>query len=563
MEVVIGAIIVLMVILLITFFNRKKYHNEVDKLEEWKLELMNRPVSTELAKVKRLNMTGQTEEMFERWRATWDQILTEQIPEIDNHLFESEEWIDQFRFGKAKEVNHKIEVQLADAERKIDEILKELNELMGSEEKNREESEEVKEKQRQARKQLLAHRHTFGKAAPILEIQLDAISSQFEKFEELTREGNYLEARETVLAIQRDIDALLHKMERIPELLTESNSIIPSNLNELEEGYKEMEQQGYILDHLQIGKEIARLREQVEAYRDYLAQTEIEEVESGIQEAKDNIELLYDLLEKEVQAKHYIMQNSNSTKDTIEEIKYEVANLREETEFVQQSYHLAETEMGIPNKLSKEIIQLERRFEMLAHKIFSQQSAFSFLHDELKEIRNQLEEIKKEEYGFAEFLQTLRKEELEAKDKLSQLRKKINETTKTVQKSNVPGLPDYYQSLMEEAQDCIEQVIHSLKEKPLNIKAVQEHLAQAVDSVNHLNEKTDELIEQVRMAERIIQYGNRYRSSYPAVAEQLRQAEMAFRNYDYREAVEQAAAAIERVNPKALKQLEEMLNEHV
>ena len=38
----------------------------MDRLEVWKIDLMNRPVLDEMSKVKQLNMTGQTEELFER-----------------------------------------------------------------------------------------------------------------------------------------------------------------------------------------------------------------------------------------------------------------------------------------------------------------------------------------------------------------------------------------------------------------------------------------------------------------------------------------------------------------
>jgi septation ring formation regulator len=64
-----------------------------------------------------------------------------------------------------------------------------------------------------------------------------------------------------------------------------------------------------------------------------------------------------------------------------------------------------------------------------------------------------------------------------------------------------------------------------------------------------------ELIENVMLAEKAIQYGNRYRSQYPSVAKGLSEAEKAFRHYDYQDALEQAAASIEGVDPEALKKI--------
>ena len=56
------------------------------------MEITTRPVLDEMQKVKRLNMNGETEERFERWRSTWDEMLSEQYYQIlKNYSFDVEE----------------------------------------------------------------------------------------------------------------------------------------------------------------------------------------------------------------------------------------------------------------------------------------------------------------------------------------------------------------------------------------------------------------------------------------------------------------------------------------
>lgn len=560
MKFIIAAILIAAILLTIAYFNRKRIYKEIDVLEKRKVEIMNLPVTDELAKVKRLNMTGETEELFDRWRQTWDEVLGNDLAEVEEKLLESEERADQFRFGKAKEVNEIIADRLDGAEQKVEGILAELNELIGSEESNREKSEELKEKRRAARKQLLAHRHTFGKAAAVLEIQLDALSSEFDIFEELTNEGNYLAAREVILKLTQDIDTILHKMEVIPVLMAETTNLLPAQLNEIESGYKEMRQKGYLLDHLQIEKEVASLREQLSLYKEFIVKTEINEVEAGIKDVKDNIEFFYELLEKEVDAKHFLVKNEKQTKEQLESVRTANEDLQVETEHVRQSYQLSQEEWVVPQKLEEDIFRLLKRYELLEARIVEQNTAFSFLYEELQELQTQLEELQKEQTSFSRFLKTLRKDEMEARESLATLRKKINEIFRMINKSNMPGVPEFYQSLTEETTDRIREVVQALNEKPLNMKAVQEKLIEAVASVSNLERKTIEVIDQAELAERIIQYGNRYKRSHPAIGNQLYQAELAFRNYDYRSALEEAATAIDKVDPKGLKQLEDMMN---
>lgn len=85
------------------------------------------------------------------------------------------------------------------------------------------------------------------------------------------------------------------------------------------------------------------------------------------------------------------------------------------------------------------------------------------------------------------------------------------------------------------------------------MKSVQSHLFEATDTVDHLYSRTEEHIENARLAEQVIQYGNRYRGQHPQLRADLDKAEKAFRNYEYRSSLEQAAAAVEKVEPGALK----------
>ncbi|OMP67743.1 septation ring formation regulator EzrA [Domibacillus epiphyticus] len=563
MEFVIGAIVVVLILFIYSMVSRKKHEAEIDRLDMKKTELLHRPVNEELTKVKRLNMTGQTEALFDRWRSEWDEIVTVDIPAIDEELFASEEHVDKFRFGTAKKTNAEIAARLDHIEQKVDGILMELDQLVGSEEKNRAEGEEVHARQREARKRLLAHRHTFGKAAPVLEVQLDVLTGRFDTFADLTEEGNYLEARELLMQIQSEMDMLQQKMDRIPALMAEVNHTLPAQLAEIENGYKEMKQDGYLLDHLQIEKEIAQLKEGLARCREFLMKTEVEETDLIVSEAKDSIEFFYDLLEKEVMAKHNLFKDDEQTGSTIENISEYNSKLIEETDIVKQSYQLNGEEAGVPRRLKEEIYHLEKQYEILHGRIAEEKTAYSFLYDELKDIQARIDEMKKEQDGFAAFLQTLRKDEVEAGEELQSLRLRIQNISRTVKQSNFPALPDYYRDLTEEASQRLNETTMYLNEKPLNMKAVREKLDAANGAIDLLANKTDELIEQVALSERMIQFGNRYRRTHPNIGPKLNEAELAFRHADYGKALELCAAAIDKVDSKGLKKFDAQYNEEL
>ncbi|MFF2458560.1 septation ring formation regulator EzrA [Peribacillus simplex] len=555
MDYIIGVIVLILIFIIWGYFFKKRYFKEIDRLESWKISITHRPVLEELSKVKQLNMTGETEEMFENWRIEWDAIITDHMPEVEELLFDAEEFVDKYRFSRSKEVQRKITVKLNEIEEMIKKILYELNELVGSEEKNRLEIEDIKESYRQLKKSLLAHRHNYGKAADKLENSLDEVLQILQKYEEETVNGNYLNARELVLSIKEKLAVLSVKMEMLPKLLVDSQSELHSQLQELKDGYEEMSGQGYLLSHIQFEQEISRLEEELELYKTQLDNAETEAVEKGIKEMRESIEVLYDLLEKEVLSKQYILKNDEVLRKTLSDLEYENDKLKVETIHVQHTYHLTENELDAQRKMEKQIAQISKRHQLLVLKMEDNVMASSLISEEMQGLAEQLKELQENQKDFTLKLQALRKDEMDARDALAELKRKMVDTGRLIAKSNIPGLPEEYKVVLQDAKESMDDVQGKLEEKPLDMAAVYIYLEKAVQQVNRVHEKANELIEHMYLAEKVIQFGNRYRSSHDMVAESLREAEAKFRSYEYQAALETAATAIEKVDPGSLRKI--------
>lgn len=560
MKYIIGVLVFLLVIIGIGYFIKKKYYKEMDRLESWKIDLKNRPVLDEMSKMKQLNMNGQTEELFDDWRNQWDDIVTVKLPGLESLLFDAEEFVDHYRFRKAKNTQQEIEKQLLDIEAEISRILAELNELVGSEEKNRAEIGELKEIYREAKKNLLAHRLSYGLAETRLEVQLDDVAKKFQTYDEKTANGNYLEAREIVLYMKEHLESIKHQMDVIPQLLTECKSTIPAQLSDIRDGYREMSQQGYYLKHIQMESEISELEQLLTEKIGLIEETEIDKAEAGVQEIKERVDILFDLLEKEVHARHFVILHEKETEDLLREVQEENGKINDEVAEVQLSYHITKDTFEMQRKFEKERTTLFKRFATLEAKISNNEAAQTDLSEELTAIKVQLDEFRTQQQDFLSKLRDLRKDEMEARKKITELTKKVRETVRMLSKSNLPGLPEDYQYLFKDGKESIQNVRRQLQQKPLDIAAVNEYLEVAVLTIEKLVSTTNEILENAEFAERVIQYGNRYRSRYSAVAKDLREAETAFRHFEYKSALEQAATSIQKVDPSAIKKIESLLS---
>ena len=116
---------------------------------------------------------------------------------------------------------------------------------------------------------------------------------------------------------------------------------------------------------------------------------------------------------------------------------------------------------------------------------------------------------------------------------------------------------------LEESAEKIYVVVQSLQEVPLNIVQVNQNLLNAKQCIEETHDRAQEMIENVLIIERLIQFGNRYRATNRQVHESLLEAEDAFKKFRYVKALEDAAKAVETVDPNAIKRIEDLVQEQL
>ncbi|WP_277585532.1 septation ring formation regulator EzrA [Psychrobacillus antarcticus] len=561
MKYIIPAVIILLVIAIFAFIIRRKHNAEIERLEHEKHQIQNKPILEEMTKVKQLNMNGQTEEMFERWRNTWTEVMDVHMPKIDVLLFDAEESIDRFIFPKATKIEKEIQILISLCDQKMSGILTELEELIGSEEKNRIEMEQLKDQHRAARKTLLAHQHSFGEAVRALEQKLESFIPQFEEFNRLTDTGNYLRARELVISVQDEGQKFFPKLHDIPTVLSEIQHKIPAIIHELRNGQKEMEESSYYLQHLEMNKKLDSIELELVDLKQAIIELNVGKTVSRVEELNDELDMFYDLLEKEVLAKKYVDQYREQTGTRLREVTSVTRAVSEEAAYVQQSYRLPEKEAEIPQSCLKELEELEKKYALLSSRVEEEQSAYSSLQEELNEIAEEIDRLYEEQDRFANRLKNLRIDENSAREKLDELKDMLHDTDRMLQKANIPGIPEDMDVRLEEAEEHIYVAMQSLQEVPLNMSLVDNYLEKAEACMEEVHNRAKEMLENVLLTEKIIQYGNRYRTSHPQVHARLIEAEEAFRQLRYSKALEDAATAVEEVEPGALKKIDALVRD--
>lgn len=557
MEIIIGIILLVIVLIIISLIMRKRIYDFVDRLESWKLDIMNRNVSAQLTKIKALNLSGETQDRFESWKERWELILSSELPDIEEYLFDAEEAADKFRFSTAKKILRKTEQALQTIEKDIEKILTELDELVESEESSRKEVEYIQPTIKNLRKTIAQNRFQYGKAEVRFEVEIDELSENLDNYHELVDSGNYTEAKELVDSLKLQLEQLQTEIEEFPEIYRACKQDIPSQIDDLYAGIKEMKEEGFRIDHLGFEKELQGYQQRLLDCVKALETGKATDAKTLTSEIVDRIQEMYQLLEKEAIAKNYMESQATSYHKSVLEIAASFEETKSEVETLKQTYYFDDQDMEKYLSLEKSITHLQKVYDEIEIGLEDEKTPHSELRAQLEAGFGQLEELLEKHHDFKVSVYNLRKDEIEAKEKLADIRDQINEINRRLKKSNIPGVPSFIWNSMDTALENCNQVLTVLEKNPLDISEVQQSLSTAKSSVDLLIEQTDVMLDQADLTEQVIQYANRYRSKYPLLAAKLLEAETLFRNFDYEVALEQAARALEEVEPGALKRIEE------
>lgn len=560
MEYIIGVILVIIVSIIIVLLFRKRLYDQVDYYEGWKVDIIGRNVAGKLTRIKTLGSEGEAKAKLENWKKDWDKILTNDLADVEELLFDAEHAADRFRIGKARKYIISLEETLVNIERKIDQIETEIERLIDTDKTNREEMERVEPRVKELRKRLVNNRNEYDRAVERFETDLDEILDDIQIYNELVSAGTYSEASEIVEKVSREMAEMERKMEVFPALYKQCKVDLPNKLDDVYKNIQEMESQGYYLEHLQLKKSINDLQARLLDYLAVLEKTDTEKVEKFIPEMEEQIEEMYDLLEQEVMAKNFVDSKSVTFSQSLERLLKEFAETKEEVTQLKKTYHFEDKDLEKYMSLEKRINELSKRHEIFKSKVTERQDANSILRNDLTANLNEFESLDDEHTHYKKEIANLRKDEISAREQIDWMTEELSKAQRKLRLSNLPGIPNYIISLLEDATEKNDRVLNVIEKQPLDITQLQKTLEEAKGTVENALEQTNKMIEHAELTEVAIQYGNRYRSRDPILAAKLLEAEESFRKANYEIALEQASEAISERDPHALERIEEIYN---
>jgi len=564
---IIGIVVVIIVIAAIIcglgFFMRKKNQEQLKALETRKEALFDLPIYDEIDEIKKMHLIGQSQNTFREWNQKWKKISTDDFAELESQIFEVENLNESFRFIKAKTAVAKADKTMDQMEKSVGEIRTALKELRESEERNSLKVQQALDIYEAMKKSLRDEGDRFGPALAEVQKQVKNIESEFTQFVTLNTSGDPVEARDVLETAEKHTFELEDLLKRIPAEFEKLNKIFPEQLKEIEDGYQKLVDQEFVFPEENFAEDIHKVSRRVEHSLEDLEKVELPTVESANKETADQIDHLYDVMEREIAAKSYVLENRKIIADYIEHATKNNRQLLIELDHTSQSYTLNHNELGRVRSFQSEVEEIARRNDTMDPNIDAHEIAFSEVEQFYKDAYKVLDGVESEQVDIDQAVRDLREGEKEAQEKAEKMEFKLRNLKRFVEKQRLPGLPDDYLDFFFEATDRLEELAESLNQIRVDMDQVNKSVAVCEDDLKNLDEQTHDMVDAAALTEQMMQHANRYRHSHAEVRAAIdRTLELFNQAYHYKAALDEIGTALEQVEPGAFKRLEDFYYEN-
>ncbi|WP_368552860.1 septation ring formation regulator EzrA [Enterococcus faecalis] len=551
-------VIIAAVLYLIGYFMRKKNQEQLDELEVRKEALFDLPVFEEIDDIKKMHLVGQSQNSFREWNQRWVELSTRSFAELESQIYEVENQNEIFRFMKAKKAVVEANETMTEMEAEVEVIRNGLKELRESEERNSLEVQKALDVYEELSKSLKDDKANFGPAYSEIQKQLRNVEIEFTQFVTLNTSGDPIEAREVLEDAERHTYELEDLMKRIPPMYEELNETFPDQLKEIEEGYNQLLADDYVFPEQNFAEEIQHVKKRVENSMADLEKTEIAAVEVANRDTATAIDALYEVMEREIEAKKYVVTNQKIIDDYISHSLKNNRQLMIELDHVSQSYTLNNNELGRSRGFQTEIEEIIRRQKDLEPRMKEHTVPYSEIQAFYKECYKILDDIENQQLEIDASLKELRKGEKVAQEKVDEYEFRLRSIKRYVEKQRLPGLSADYLEFFYVATDRIEDLSRALNKMRINMDEINRLCDLCEDDLELLDKKTKDLVNAAALTEQMMQYANRYRHTHENVRTALDKSMYLFSTeFRYQDALDEIGTALEAVEPGAFKRIED------
>jgi len=541
---------ILTIIVLIVLQNKRKnkYKKSIEELDYEKNKLIGVSILSELSKVKELVKTDDLKKKLNEWESIFYEIKDTKIDMLTDLITEADFLIDKRDYkGAIKQIAY-IEIILESLKKKTETLLEQVRVITTSEERNRSIVTKLKVMYRELESKFERTEKDYGPLVPCIQDEFLKIDKKFKVFEAYMDKNDYVSVEKVVIDLEKRINAFKNYLEITPSLVLIATMLIPNKIDETKTYYFRMQRDGYPLDYLNIEYNIKEINNKVENIIEKLKVFEIGNSEIELKTMLDYFNTIFSNFDKEKESKDIFRENIKKLKQKLETVNKIVYDIYIQMDDIKNTYDLSENEISKFNLINKTLEKINEDYKILFEHGKGRTFAYSKLVEELDGLSVRLTRLQDDLDYQLKSITSMKDDEYRAKEQLNMIENLLLQAKYKLKDYKIPVIPNNYFIELKEAGEAIREIIKELDKKPIVIKILNIRVDTARDLVFKIYNKTNDIVKSVNLCEKLIVYGNRYRTTYEDIDEALTESTELFRKGKYKQSMDLSLKAISEID---------------
>lgn len=547
-------ILIIVVVALMLLINRKQLR-EVEVIDAALNEIEEMHLEDDIKRLNKMDLAGESLTTLNTWRKSYKEASTKKLPRVKKLVEEAANENATYKLFKArkkiKEAQQIIKPALEDA-RNTKAV---FTELLESNKENQIQYDALIKVYRELRKDVLANSFEYGTAIDQIEDQLASMESDFEEAKNLSSQGDHVEAKRVLSKIRMSLAALQKQLPKIKDGYHQLEVVFQDQLKELSNVYKKMISEKYYITKVDVLSRIKDIHDQIDSARKLLAELKVDELANENKKISSEIDGLYDILAKEYKARPFVEKNQSKMLALISHQQTASKKLVEKLQHIDESYELTHGELEKSKELEKEVNNMNRQYTVDTQNIADGKGVYSAIQDSWLEMLDRLREIDAEQIKMSTDVDGLYDSENVANDSIKHFKQEVSLVYRRLERRSLPGNPDSFIQMYTLVVNEIGHVSDELSQVRINMEKISNELIQISDDVERLKREADDIINSANLVELTMQYSNKY-ADKDTIKQAQKKSMQIYDEYNYKEALDTIATAIEKVEPGSYQRLE-------
>ena len=476
------------------------------------------------------------------------EICIESVNTCENLYEKAFDYFSRHKYKKALRAMDEVEAVLYDTEERINIVEQSLDQILSRETEVKTKADKVIEQVAAQEKQYEQVRESLLGGQSFIEERLNNLKSMQADLESQIEQSQFNLAKEIIDQLDEQCKLFDSYCKEYPSLYQRAKVDIPAGIEQVKQLIANFEEDKIDPSYLNVDDKLDAIQNALDTALNHLDSGDLEQAAPQIDAITDQILALQDDITLEQSAFHQIQSNLESNFNVVDDVERELNEITRLYASIKDRFGLEDWTKRFA-KAREQMEVLKKQRDEIQEQLKTSEYFSVELMDGYRNFSLKIEDFGKEVSDMKELLVGASSDDSRARKQLIKLQLILNEVRLNTSMRQLPAISTSFNEDLEEGEKKIANVQAILEKSPLDVNELNENLQEAIDFIYKLYSNATNLVGVAVMVENAIVFGNRFRSSYPALDSDLTKAEICFQNGEYTRALKIAIQAIETLHP--------------